>query len=108
HSFYKLKVKEVRKETPEAVTVVFTGPEDLKETFKYTQGQYLNLRFQLKGKEERRSYSMCSSPLEEEIAVTVKRLKGGAVSSFIHDQLKAGDIVEAMPPEGRFFTPLKE
>ncbi len=108
HSFYELKVKSIRPETADAVTVVFEIPGNLAETFKYTQGQYLTLRFQFNGKEERRAYSMCSSPLDNDLAVTVKRLKGGLVSNYIHDQLKAGQTVEVMPPEGRFFTVLKE
>lgn len=108
HSFYELKVKAIRTETEDAVTVVFEVPETLSDTFQFTQGQYLTLRFQFKGKEERRAYSMCSSPLDNDLAVTVKRLKGGKVSNYVHDQLKAGDTVEVMPPEGRFFTPLKE
>lgn len=108
HSFYELKVKAIRPETADAVTVVFEVPESLSDTFQYTQGQYLTLRFQFNGKEERRAYSMCSSPLDQDLAVTVKRLNGGLVSNYIHDQLKAGNTVEVMPPEGRFFTPLKE
>lgn len=108
HSFYQLKVKAIRPETADAVTVEFEVPENLSETFQYTQGQYLTLRFPFNGKEERRAYSMCSSPLDDHLAVTVKRLKGGLVSNYIHDELKAGAVVEVMPPEGRFFTPLKE
>lgn len=108
HSFYELKVKAIRPETQDAVTVIFEVPETLSDTFQFTQGQYLTLRFQFSGKEERRAYSMCSSPLDNDLAVTVKRLKGGLVSNYIHDKLKAGDVVSVMPPEGRFFTPLKE
>lgn len=108
HKFYPLQVSQVRPETDDAVTVFFTVPENLKETFQYKQGQYLTLRFQLNGKEERRPYSMCSSPLEDELAVTVKRTPDGLVSNHINDNLKAGDTVEVMPPDGRFYTPLQE
>lgn len=108
HSFYDLNVKAIRNETEDAVTVVFEVPGELSDTFQYTQGQYLTLKFELNGKEERRAYSMCSSPLDDDLAVTVKRLKGGLVSNYIHDQLKAGDKVAVMPPEGRFYTSLKE
>ncbi len=104
--FYPLKVKQLRSETADAVTVLFEVPAALKETFRYTQGQYLTLRFEVRGRQERRAYSMCSSPLEPELAVTVKRVKKGLVSNHIHDQLKVGDLVSVMPPEGRFFTQL--
>lgn len=108
HSFYELKVKAIQTETADAATLIFEVPESLSDTFQYTQGQYLTLRFQFNGKEERRAYSMCSSPLEEHLAVTVKRLAGGLVSNYIHDELKSGETIEVMPPEGKFFTSLKE
>lgn len=108
HSFYELKVKAIQTETADAKTVVFAVPDALKDHFQYTHGQYLTLRFHFNGKEERRAYSMCSSPLDGDLAVTVKRLKNGVVSNYIHDQLKVGETVEVMPPEGRFSTPLNE
>ena len=106
--FYHLKHKKIQKKTADAVSLLLEVPADLKDTFQYTQGQYLTLRFNLKGKEERRAYSMCSSPLEPDLAVTVIRLPGGLVSNYIQDNIKAGDTIEVMPPEGRFFTPLAE
>jgi len=106
NKFHSLKVNAVNQETPDAVSVFLEVPSDLQDTFKYTQGQYLTLKFQLNGEEVRRAYSMCSSPLEAELAVTVKRVKGGKMSTYINDQLKAGDTIEVMPPEGRFFTKL--
>lgn len=107
-SFHSLKVKNVIAETADSSTLVFEVPADLKDNFKFTQGQYLTLKFELKGGEERRSYSMCSSPLEDDLAVTVKLVKGGKVSTHIHQNVKAGDTVEVMEPDGRFFTELDE
>lgn len=104
--FHRLKVKKVIRETPDAKTLVFSVPDDLKEQFQYNHGQYLTLKVELNGEEERRSYSMCSSPLDEDIAVTVKRLQGGRVSSYLHEKIEAGSELEVMPPEGRFFTSL--
>ncbi|MCO6493008.1 MAG: 2Fe-2S iron-sulfur cluster binding domain-containing protein [Phaeodactylibacter sp.] len=105
-SFHTLTVREVKRETPEAVTVFFDIPENLKEAFRYTQGQYLTLKFNFNGEEVRRAYSMCSSPLDDHIAVTVKKVEGGKASTFINAELKAGQAVEVMQPEGRFFTQL--
>lgn len=107
-NFYPLSVKSVHNETEETVTLTFDIPAELKETFQYTQGQYLTLKFELNGQEVRRSYSMCSSPLDSDLAVTVKKVAGGLVSTHINNKLKGGDLVEVMPPDGRFFTPLKE
>lgn len=100
--FYALSVADVQRETPNAVTVHFSVPEDQKEAFDYKAGQYLTLRFEVDGQEERRAYSMSSSPLENHLAVTVKEVEGGKVSTKINRSLKAGDQVEVMPPEGRF------
>ncbi len=108
HSFHKLPIRSVTRETADTVTLRFGIPDDLKAAFTYTQGQYVTLRFQLAGQEERRSYSMSSSPLEDGLAITVKKVKGGKVSGWIHDNLAAGDEVEVMGPEGRFHTPLSD
>jgi ring-1,2-phenylacetyl-CoA epoxidase subunit PaaE len=104
--FYDLPVREVRPETQDAVTLVFEVPEDLQSVFQYKQGQYLTLRFDINGQEERRSYSMCSSPVEEDLAVTVKRVENGKVSTHINQQVKAGDKISVMPADGRFYTEL--
>ena len=106
HSFYTLKIVDLKKETADTVSVTFSVPEELKGTFEYTQGQYLTLKFDINGESFRRSYSMCSAPIEENITVTVKRVKGGKVSNYINSKLKQGDEVEVMPPQGRFFTDL--
>ncbi len=107
-TFYDLKLHALIPETEYAYTLSFEVPESLKETFQYTQGQYLTLRFNINGEDVRRAYSMCSSPLEEHLSVTVKRVEGGKVSNHIADHLKPGDTVSVMPPEGRFFTKLDE
>lgn len=104
--FYELKVKATRRETADALTVVFDVPGSLRETFRYVHGQYLTLKFHINGQEYRRAYSMCSSPLEPDPAVTVKRVAGGQVSNFINDYVKEGYLIEVMPPQGRFTLPL--
>ena len=104
--FYPLKVTKVQQETNDTTSISFAVPDDLKETFKYTHGQYLTLKFNINGKEERRSYSMSSSPFENDLTVTVKRVKNGIVSNYINDHITVDTTVEVMPPDGRFFTPL--
>lgn len=100
--FFPLTIKEVRVENDEASTLVFEVPAALKETFRYLSGQYLTLRFHLDGEEYRRAYSMCSSPLEADLAVTVKRVPKGKISNYLNDTAKAGQSIEVMPPQGRF------
>lgn len=105
--FHNLKVKAVKQETKDAVSVTFDVPADLSEIFEYKQGQYLTLRFNLNDEEVRRAYSMSSSPLDNRLTVTVKRIEGGLVSNWINDRVKIGGEMEVMPPQGRFYTTLK-
>ncbi|MEM9822699.1 MAG: ferredoxin--NADP reductase [Bacteroidota bacterium] len=106
--FHSLTVSQVKRETEDAVSLTFDIPSDLKETFHYSQGQYLTLKFDIQGNDVRRAYSMSSSPLEEGITVTVKRVYKGLVSNHIYDKVKTGDAIEVMPPQGRFVAELKE
>ena len=103
--FHSLKVVDVVRETADAVSVAFEVPADLKQDFKYKQGQYLTLKLNVKGEELRRSYSICSSPMDEnELRVAIKKVKDGRVSTFINDTVKVGDAIEVMVPMGNFFT----
>ena len=106
NSFHNLTVVRKKEETKDTVSISFEIPESLKKTFEYKQGQYLTLKFDLNGEETRRAYSMSSSPLEEEITITVKRVEGGLVSNHIADNVVEGTSVDVMPPEGRFYTKL--
>lgn len=101
-NFYNLKVSAVEQETPDAVSLFLEIPTDLKDIFSYKAGQYLTLQFELNGQKVRRAYSMCSSPLEKELAVTVKRVAGGLVSPYINSNIKAGDEISVSAPDGRF------
>lgn len=104
--FHKLKVSDIRKETADCVSVAFDVPAGLKSEYKFIQGQYLTLKLFVNGEEVRRSYSICSSPLENEMRVAVKKVKGGKGSNFINDNLKTGNEVEVMTPMGGFHSPM--
>lgn len=107
--FYKLKVLEVNKETEQSTSIAFDVPMDLYETFNYKPGQYLTLKFIINGKEVRRSYSICSSPvLDDPLRIGVKRVKDGLVSNHLNDNINAGDFVEVMAPNGRFYAEVKK
>ena len=100
--FYSLKVEDIYKETEDTSVVTFQIPSELYEEFKYRQGQHLTLKANIDGEDVRRSYSLCSSPIESEWKVAVKKIPGGKFSSYINDQVKSGDIIEVMPPSGTF------
>ncbi len=104
--FHKLKVSDVRKETADCVSVAFDVPSELKAEYKFIQGQYLTLKLFVSGEEVRRSYSICSSPMENEMRVAVKRVKEGKGSNFINEDLKVGDEMEVMTPMGSFHSPM--
>ena len=104
--FHPLKVKSVRPDTDEAVIVSFDVPGDLSDAFRFTQGQHLTLRNTVGGSDERRSYSICSGVADGELRVGIRRVPGGRFSTWIHESLKPGDIIQVMAPEGRFFVPL--
>jgi ring-1,2-phenylacetyl-CoA epoxidase subunit PaaE len=74
-SFYKLNIKEVKRETKDAVSVLFNVPAELQSNYKFVAGQYLNIKLTLDGEEIRRAYSICSSPESDELRISVKRLK---------------------------------
>lgn len=105
-TFHKLKVVNVKAETDQAVAVTLGVPEELKSTFDFIAGQYLTVKFDIGGKEVRRAYSMCSSPLEENITIGVKRVEKGLVSNHINDKVKVGTEVEVMAPQGNFHSKL--
>ncbi len=100
--FHALTVAEVRRETPDSVSVRFAVPDALLPTFAFLPGQYLTLRATIGGEEIRRSYSICSGLDDGDLRVGVKKVRGGAFSTFANENLKPGDTVDVMPPDGRF------
>lgn len=101
-TFYKLQIKDVRRETPSTISVAFTVPAELKSAYQFIAGQYVNLKLTLDGEEIRRAYSICSSPNSDELRIAIKSVDDGKFSKFANENLKAGDILEVGQPEGRF------
>ena len=100
--FHPLRIADVRRETPDAVSIAFAVPPEAREEFAFTPGQYLTLRTTLGGEEVRRTYSICSGADDGELRVAVKRLDDGVFSRFANESLKAGDstvriVGRAMP-----------
>jgi ring-1,2-phenylacetyl-CoA epoxidase subunit PaaE len=105
--FHTLKVKAVKKETADCVSVSFAISEDLQKEFVFEQGQNITLKKTIDGEEVRRSYSICTAPFENELKVAIKKVEGGKFSTFANDFLKAGDELEVLPPTGKFNTKLQ-
>ncbi len=106
--FYTLQIKEIQKETADCVSILFDIPENLKDEFRYTQGQHLTVKTSLNSTEIRRNYSLCSSPLHNEWRIAVKKVDGGLFSEYANNQLKVGNTLDVMPPTGKFYTPLNK
>jgi ring-1,2-phenylacetyl-CoA epoxidase subunit PaaE len=104
--FHTLTIADIRRETADCVSIAFQIPTELKAVFAFTQGQYLTLKKEINGEEVRRSYSICSSPNDEELRVAIKKVEGGKFSTFANDHLSIGEKIEVMPPMGKFFVPL--
>ena len=108
-SFYKLNIKEVERETKDAVSILFNVPAELQSNYKFVAGQYLNLKLTLDGEEIRRAYSICAAPESGELRIAVKAVKNGLFSQFANAKLKAGDTLEVGSPEGKFtFEPQQD
>ncbi|WP_298474992.1 ferredoxin--NADP reductase [uncultured Maribacter sp.] len=100
--FHPLTVKQIKSLTPSSVAITFSIPKDLLQTFYFVPGQYITIKKEVKGKELRRAYSISSSPKSDSITIGVKKIDGGGFSDYANTKLKEGDILEVMPPEGRF------
>ncbi|WP_372473583.1 2Fe-2S iron-sulfur cluster-binding protein [Capnocytophaga sp. ARDL2] len=106
--FHKLKIIDKKQETPQAVSIAFDIPNELKNDFKFEAGQYVNLKTFINGEEIRRSYSISSAPHENDFRIVVKAIENGIFSNFAVNELKIGDEIEVSIPEGKFFLENKE
>jgi ring-1,2-phenylacetyl-CoA epoxidase subunit PaaE len=103
--FHKLKIAEVRRETPDAVSIRFEIPDTLLDAFAFKAGQHLTLRTEMDGEDVRRNYSVCTAPHENEIRIAVKQMPGGRFSTWANSALAKGQTIEVLPPLGRFVLP---
>jgi ring-1,2-phenylacetyl-CoA epoxidase subunit PaaE len=100
--FYPLRVQHIQKLTPTSVAITLEIPKDLIQSFIFVPGQYITIKKELKGEELRRSYSISSSPKKDSITIGVKRIDKGGFSDYANSKLTENDILEVMPPQGKF------
>ena len=100
--FHALSVSSIQKLTPSSVAVSFDVPDSLRKIFSFKAGQYITIKHQLNGQELRRAYSISCPPSSGKLTVGIKKMPSGTFSVYANDQLAAGDVLEVMPPEGRF------
>jgi len=104
--FHPLIVKDIIKETEDCISIGLDVPAAEAEIFKFNPGQFLTLRMEVNGEQLRRSYSICSCPYQEDLRIALKILPDGKFSNYAKSRLKPGDIIESLPPSGRFHTTL--
>lgn len=100
--FHTLRISDIKKETPNAVSVSFDIPESLKDTFSYKAGQYITIKYMNNEEEIRRAYSIYTSPESGTLSVGIKKVDDGVFSMYANTELKKGDHLEVMPPKGKF------
>ena len=101
-SFHELKISDVVKETPEAVSVTFNVPVELKSKYMFLPGQYLTLESLINNEKIRRDYSISSTPSSGNLTVTIKKVKNGIFSNYANDSLRKGSLINVSLPRGRF------
>ena len=101
-TFHSLTIKEINRETEDAVSIAFEVPESLQDQYQYLSGQYLTLKSDINGEDIRRSYSLCSAPSENEWRVAIKEVPNGRFSTFANRELAEGMQMDVMTPTGNF------
>lgn len=102
--FHKLTVKNIQQETNDCVSIAFDIPREVEKDFLFVQGQNITIKVTMDGEEIRRSYSICTSPHDNELRIAVKKVSDGSFSTFANQKLKQGDVLDVLPPTGTFFT----
>lgn len=100
--FYKVNIAEVIQETSSCVTILFDIPSNLKADFDFTAGQYITVKAKINTEEVRRAYSICTAPNQDQLGISVKMINGGKMSTYLNNDVKKGDALEIMKPDGRF------
>lgn len=101
-AFHRLQVVDVEALTDDAAAISLAIPDELRETFRFLPGQHVTMRAVIDGEDVRRSYSISVPPDGAQLRVGVKRVPGGAFSTYATTELTPGDTLEVMPPVGEF------
>lgn len=109
-AFHSLAITDVRRETADAISARFAVPAELRDAYRFLQGQFITLKAMVNGEELRRSYSVCCAVSDYErhgeLRVGIKKIEGGRFSGFATASFRPGMVIDVMTPDGRFFTPL--
>ncbi|MCQ6961026.1 flavin reductase family protein [Mucilaginibacter aquariorum] len=96
----QLRVDEIKWELPDTATFYLVEVDG--HNVPYKAGQFLTLIFNHRNQEIRRSYSLSSSPDDDRMAITVKRITNGEISRFLLTKVNVGDVLTVAQPAGVF------
>ncbi|WP_432208432.1 1,2-phenylacetyl-CoA epoxidase subunit PaaE [Acinetobacter variabilis] len=100
--FIPLTIKSIQPQTEQAICIAFELSPEHAESFQYQPGQHLTIRHMTEQEELRRCYSICSDT-DEDMSIAIKKIDQGQFSTWANENLKVGDVLEVMPPQGVFF-----
>ena len=100
--FIPLTIKSIQPQTEQAICIAFELSPEHAENFQYQPGQHLTIRHLTEQEELRRCYSICSDS-DEDMSIAIKKIDQGQFSTWANENLKVGDVLEVMPPQGVFF-----
>ncbi|TCM62691.1 ring-1,2-phenylacetyl-CoA epoxidase subunit PaaE [Acinetobacter calcoaceticus] len=101
--FIPLKIKQISKQTDQAICISFDLQADQQDAFQFQAGQHLTIRHLADQGEIRRCYSICSYGPHEDISIAIKKIDQGQFSTWANEQLQVGQVLEVMPPQGVFY-----
>lgn len=100
--FHPLRVSEIRPEAEDAVALTLDVPPELQSQFRSRAGQHIVVRASIQGQEERRTYSLIGAAGELPLRIAVRVHPQGRFSRYIAQQVRVGDVLEVMTPNGSF------
>ena len=102
--FSALSIEKKIHETEDSCSFLFKLDDKQKADYAFKAGQYLTIKLDVNGQEERRAYSIFTPPFSDHIGFTVKRVQGGKVSNYLIDRIFEGDQLDVMTPQGKFIV----
>lgn len=97
-----LRCVHIRQETADVKTFVLAASAGPRQ-FRYLPGQFITLELDIGGTKVNRCYTLSSTPTRPDLAsITVKRVPGGTVSNWLHDNVRVGMDLGVMGPSGAF------
>ncbi len=105
--YYPLAIQHIQRETEHCVAITLAVPAELQPIFHYSPGQSVSIKATIHNQEVRRNYSICTAPHQQRLTIAVKEVPGGLFSTYANRTLQVGDVLQVLPPTGRFTTSIQ-